>query len=107
MSEIKIVVDVEKLQETVTKFQSCKDQLAAAYGRMSVEVLAVNSTWNGIASSAFIERFSELAANLRTSDPTVEQAIAGLKKAAGIYKQVEEGVSSDWGGASTPTSFHG
>lgn len=107
MSEVKITVDVEKLRETVTKFQSCKEQLATAYGQMSTEVLAVNSTWNGAASDAFVDRFSELAANIRTSDATIEQAIVGLKNAAAIYEQVAGEVSSDWSGASESSGFQG
>ena len=37
----------------------------------------------------FFDRCSQLIANIRTSDATIEQAVEGLEKAAGIYEAVE------------------
>lgn len=107
MSEVRIKVDVEKLRETIGKFQNCKDQLATAYNQMSTEVMALNSSWNGPASEAFVEKFSELVANIRTSDPTIEQAVAGLKEAAEIYDEVESDVTGSWDGAAEASAFQG
>lgn len=107
MSEVKIKVEVSELHDAISKFQTCKDQLATAYGQMSTEVMALNNTWNGPASDAFVERFGELVANIRTSDATIEQAIAGLKEAADIYEEVEIAQESTWTGATEASPFNG
>ncbi|MBR5546628.1 MAG: WXG100 family type VII secretion target [Clostridia bacterium] len=107
MSEYKIKVSQEELQNTISQFQSAKEQLTTAYGQMAAEVMALNSSWNGAASEAFVNRFSELTANIKTSDATMEQAITGLKTAAEIYEEVTEAVSGMWSGASDASPFNG
>lgn len=98
MADYKIKVSIEEMEATINKFETCKAEMAAAYGQMSAEVLSLNSTWNGEASQAFVDRFSELTANLKTSDATVDQAVNGLKAAIEIYSETEadnaEGFSS-------------
>ena len=98
MATIRILVTEDKFDEAIAKFQTCKDQFAAAYNQMSTEILALNSTWNGPASEAAVEQFSQLIANLRTSDATVEQAVTGLKKAAEIYRNTHNAVVEWWDG---------
>ncbi|MBR6668673.1 MAG: WXG100 family type VII secretion target [Clostridia bacterium] len=107
MSEYRLKVSVEEMQETIGKFTNAKDQLAAAYGQMAAEVMALNSSWNGQASEAFVNRFSELTANIKTSDATMEQAITGLKTAAEIYEEVTADVSGMWSGAAEANPFNG
>ena len=89
MADYKIKVSVEELRNTVNKFKTCKQELTAAYSRMNTAITVLNSSWNGEASEAFFNRFSELARNVQTSDPTMDQAITGLEKAAGIYEETE------------------
>ena len=103
----RINVSIEELQNTITKFNSCKDQLAAAYGQMAAEVMAVNSSWNGTASEAFMERFGELTANIKTSDATIDQAVKGLQVAVEEYSKAEETASSMRGNMTDANPFVG
>ena len=107
MADYKIKVSVEELESTISKFQSAKEQLTTAYGQMAAEVMALNSSWNGVASEAFVNRFSELTANIKTSDATMEQSIQGLKTAAQIYEEVTSEVSNVWSGATDASPFNG
>lgn len=93
MSDYRIKVTTSELRDAINKFNTCKDELAMAYGQMSTEVLALNSTWNGDASVAFVDRFSEMVTNIRTSDATIEQAVKGLQVAADEYDAAEEETS--------------
>ena len=89
MAEIRIKVKTEELRAAITKFNTCKDEMAQAYSQMSTEVLALNSSWDGEANQAFTDRFSELINNIRTSDATIEQAVKGLETAATAYENAE------------------
>lgn len=92
MAEL-IKVTTSELQEAITKFDRCKEQLAAAYGKMATEVAILSPSWNGAASEAFDAQFAELVSNLRTSDETVAQAITGLRAAVSGYEELENEVS--------------
>lgn len=107
MSEYTIKVSKEQMEETINQFKSAKEQLSSAYGQMAAEVMALNSSWNGEASEAFVNRFSDLTANIKTSDATMEQAITGLKTAAEIYEDVTDEISNMWGSATDASPFNG
>lgn len=94
MAEIRIKVKYEELMQAVNKFNTCKSELAAAYGQMATEAMTLNNYWDGPASQAFLDRFSQLQENIRTSDATIEQAVKGLQEAAEIYAEVEETISN-------------
>ncbi|MBE5801778.1 MAG: WXG100 family type VII secretion target [Clostridiales bacterium] len=103
----RINVSIEELSNTISKFSTAKEQLAAAYGQMATEVMALNSSWNGAASEAFVNRFSDLTNNIRTSDATMEQSIAGLKTAVEEYTRAEEEASSLLGSMTDASPFNG
>lgn len=89
MAGERIKVDTSELRQAIRKFNICKEEMAQAYAQMSAEVMALNSSWDGEASQAFMEQFSELVANIRTSDATIEQAVKGLEVAVQAYDDAE------------------
>lgn len=93
MADIKIRVTHQELMQAVNKFNQCKSEMAAAYGQMSAEVMTLNNYWDGPASQAFLDRFSQLVENIRTSDATIDQAMKGLTEAAEIFAEAEENIS--------------
>ena len=90
MAGERIKVTSSELRQAIAKFNTCKSEMQNAYSQMAMEVMALNSSWDGEASQAFMEQFSELIANIRTSDATIEQAVKGLEVAANVYEEVEE-----------------
>jgi len=90
MAGERIKVTSDELRQAIAKFNTCKEEMAQAYGQMSTEVMTLNSYWDGEASQAFIDQFSEMIANIRTSDATIEQAVKGLETAAQAYEAAEE-----------------
>lgn len=107
MADIRIKVNTDELRAAMDKFNTCKAEMAAAYGQMSTEVMALNATWDGEASTAFMERFSELVVNIRTSDATIEQAVNGLKTAVDIFDNTENDVSTHGQNMTEAPSFAG
>ncbi len=93
MAAIKIKVTYQELMQAVNKFNTCKAELAAAYSQMATEAMTLNNYWDGPASQAFFDRFSQLVENIRTSDGTIDQAVKGLQEAAAIYAEVEKTIS--------------
>ena len=81
----RIKVSEDALRNTVNKYNTCKNQFAAAYGQMAAEVLSLNASWNGTASDAYVNTFSELIVNIRTGDASLDEAITGLQKAIDEY----------------------
>ena len=107
MAAIRIKVKTDELRTAITKFETCKDELQQAYGRMASEVMALNSSWDGEASVAFMDRFSELINNIKTSDATIDQAVAGLKTAAEIYEEEENELATHGDSMTEAPSFKG
>lgn len=105
--EERIVVDVEVIRETISKFNQCKSELQNAYQQMATEVMALNSSWNGEASEAFIEKFGQLTANIKTSDGTIAQAVKGLQVAADVYTELENESTTAWDSATEANPFQG
>lgn len=90
MAGERIKVTSDELRQAIAKFNMCKEEMAQAYGQMSTEVMVLNGSWDGEASQAFMDRFTELVTNIRTSDETIEQAVESLEKAAQAYELAEE-----------------
>lgn len=107
MADIRIKVTTGELRQAISKFNECKNEMTNAYQQMATEAMALNSSWDGEASNAFMEQFSELITNIRTSDQTIEQAVKGLETAAEIYEEVEEGISSHGSGMTEAPPFNG
>ncbi|MGN0996882.1 MAG: WXG100 family type VII secretion target [Candidatus Ventricola sp.] len=107
MAEIRIKVTTSELRQAISKFNSCKNEMANAYQQMATEAMSLNSTWDGEASNAFMEQFSELITNIRTSDQTIEQAVKGLEAAAGFYEEAEEELTSHGSGMTEAPPFSG
>ena len=107
MADYRIKVSVEELKATIARFRTCKDELQNAYQRMDSAVTVLNSSWNGEASEAFFNKYGELARNVHTSDPTMEQAIIGLEKAAEIYEETEATASAIGEGMTDAPAFQG
>lgn len=102
-----IKADIPALQNAISKFRTCKDQLATAYGQMATEAMSLDATWNGEANAAFMDRFAELTANIRTSDATIDQAVTGLQTAVDEYTEAENLASSMLDGMTEATSPFG
>lgn len=107
MAGERIKVTTAELRQAIAKFNTCKAEMAAAYGQMSAEAMALNGSWDGEASQAFMDRFSELITNIRTSDATIEQAVKGLETAAQAYEEAEEANVSSGDGMAEAPSFKG
>ncbi|MBP3522977.1 MAG: WXG100 family type VII secretion target [Clostridia bacterium] len=107
MADIRIKVTTDELRQAISKFNTCKDEMAQAYAQMSTEAMTLNSSWDGEASQAFMEQFSELITNIRTSDATIEQAVKGLEAAAGFFEAAEEDISSMGEGMTEAPAFNG
>lgn len=107
MAGERIKVTTAELRQAIAKFNTCKAEMAAAYGQMSTEAMVLNGSWDGEASQAFMDRFSELVANIRTSDATIEQAVKGLETAAQAYEEAEEANVSSGDGMAEAPSFKG
>ena len=69
--------------------------------------MALNASWNGQASEAFIEKFGQLTANIKTSDGTIAQAVKGLQVAADVYEELENESTSVWDSAPEASPFQG
>lgn len=89
MANIKIKVSTDELKQAISKFNTCKQEMAQAYSQMAMEAMSLNSSWDGEANRAFMDQFSEMITNIRTSDATIEQAVKGLEAAAGFYGDAE------------------
>ncbi len=89
MAMARIKVKSDALEQTIRKFNACKDALADAYRQMKNAVNQVDASWQGDASQKFIAKFNEIYANLQTSDATVQQAVDGLQIALDQYTEVE------------------
>lgn len=107
MAGERIKVTSAELRQAIAKFKVCQQEMAAAYGQMSMEAMTLNSSWDGEASQAFMEQFSELITNIRTSEPTIEQAVKGLETAAQAYEEAEELNASIGESMPEPPSFNG
>lgn len=83
-------VNYAALETAISNFKARKAELADAYEKMATESMALGSTWKSPASQAFMDRMSDLIANLKTSDGTVEQAVQGLQTALDTYREAEE-----------------
>lgn len=89
MADYRVKVSSDELRQAVARFNTCKAEIMQAYAAMATDAMTLNTSWDGEASQAFFDRCSQLIANIRTSDATIEQAVEGLEKAAGIYEAVE------------------
>lgn len=87
-------VNYAALESGISKFNTCKAELADAYMKMSTEAMALCNTWKSPASQAFMNRMSELIANIKTSDATIEQAVQGLQTALETFREAENMTTS-------------
>jgi len=87
-------VNYAALEGAISKFNTCKAELADAYQKMATEAMSLGNTWKSPASQTFMSRMSELVANIRTSDGTVEQAVQGLQVALDTFREAEATASS-------------
>lgn len=89
MANIRIKVTTDELRQAISKFNTCRQEMTQAYSQMAMEAMSLNSSWNGEASRTFMDQFSEMINNIRTSEPTIEQAVKGLEVAAREYRIAE------------------
>ena len=103
----RIRVSGAEVESAIAKFNSCKEQMAAATGQMAVAMASVNSSWDGAASEAYVNQFSEVISNLATNDGQMEQLVKALQDYLQIHDQNEGGVSGMMSGLSEATPFNG
>lgn len=94
VSDARITVTEEAFQAALSQFNSCKGNFSNAYLQEIAAVFSLDSTWNGDASEAFKGKFNELVEKLKTSDQTMDKAIADLQQALNLYSEVNADASS-------------
>lgn len=103
VSQARITVTEEAFQTALSQFGTCKDNFTTAYLQEISAVFTLDASWNGDASEAFKARFLELQENLKTSDQTMEKAIADLQAALSFYTEAETDVSTLYQGMTDTT----
>ena len=87
-------VNYAAIESGISKFNTCKAEAADAYQKMATEAMALCNSWKSPASQAFSSRMSELIANIRTSDATIQQAVQGLQTALDTFREAESTAQS-------------
>jgi WXG100 family type VII secretion target len=86
----RILVSTEEIQQTVSQYESARESKNASLSAMKSAVDALGSTWNGLASEAFMNVFASLHSNLTASDMIMEDAITELNKVAQLAEDTEK-----------------
>ncbi len=93
MANDRILSSTEAFEAAVAQFNNAKQSLQNAYLQMTSAVFTLDSTWNGEASEAFKAQYNDLATNLKTSDSTIEKAIADIQSVIAGHSEMEDAMS--------------
>lgn len=86
----RILSSAEAFQEAENKFNNRKMELQNAYLTMTSAVFTLDSSWNGEASEAFKNQYNELQKKLKTSDGTIDAAIATFRAVAAGHEEMNQ-----------------
>lgn len=93
MAQDRINSSSEAFEAAVNKFKTCMESAQDAYNAMNSAVFMLDSSWNGEASAAFVNKFQALAKNLTTSDGTITKAVADIQMVVAGHAQMEDETS--------------
>lgn len=96
VSNVRITVTEEDFQSAINQFNTCKDNFTNTYLQEIAAVFTLDSSWNGDASEAFKSKFNELVNKLKTSDETMDKALADLQTAVKVYSETDTFVSGKY-----------
>lgn len=83
------VKDYSALENAINQYNTCRDALQQTVEQMRKAVYALNTTWNGSASEASVNKFVSIHGNLLTQEEPLEKVIDGLTNALNEYKSTE------------------
>ena len=84
-----IHVTTDKLRETAQQYAKYQAEMRQTCADINTTAQACREYWAGSASDAFQNRFSAMFSELKQTDSRMQEAVDGLKKAAGIFDESE------------------
>lgn len=97
-------VQIEELRSTAQAFKNYKAQMQIAYLEMSNAVRVVGNGWRGDASNEFQTRFNAMYKNLEQTEARVMDAVDNMSKAADLFYETENALSSIFANVETGRS---
>ncbi len=101
----RILVSTEAIQQTITAYNSAKDNKLNAINAMESAINTLDATWDGMASEAFFSSFRVLKNNLMSSDTIMTDAVTKLTKVAELATDADSSIQSSGSGLDTGTAF--
>lgn len=82
-------VEIAALEAAIMNYEAKKQSMENAYLHISNDVRELGSSWTGVSSQTFQDRFDALYRNLKTTEERVDEGIKVLRGVITTYEETE------------------
>lgn len=105
MANDRITIDAEAFEAGITEFKSCQTAVQNAYNQMGEAMRMLDAAWDGQASEAYKAQYNQFAANIKTSDETIETAIADIRTTYTTITEIDDDHDTEFSALDDTTPF--
>ena len=84
-----ILVTPEELERTAGEFGTAMAQISTLYSQMMDKVNGMSASWQGEASTAFINKFGQLSDDIMKMKSMIQEHVTDLNEMAAKYREAE------------------